>query len=109
MFCSLVSDLVLVEVKYGECLWKRENEWINRRKSDVSRVTLFCCRAFARCCAPWCLISFQPRLSVVSVWKKRENEWKNRRKSDVSCVTLFCCKALARCSAPWCPILLRSR
>jgi hypothetical protein len=53
VLCSLLSDLIAYEVKCGECLWKRENEWVNRRKIDVSRVTLFCCRALARYCAPW--------------------------------------------------------
>ncbi len=48
----IITDFNVFETKCGECLQKRENEWIHRRKSDVSRVTLFCCRALARCCAP---------------------------------------------------------
>jgi hypothetical protein len=67
VLCSLLSDLIPVEVKCGECLWKRENEWINRRKRDVSRVTLFCCRALARYRAPCTPIPLLARSSVMSV------------------------------------------
>jgi hypothetical protein len=43
------------------------SECLNKKKSGASHVTLFCCRACARYCAPWSPISFPVRISVVSV------------------------------------------
>jgi len=42
----------------GECLKKIVSEWMNKKKIDVDCVTLFCCRAFARCSAPSAPIPF---------------------------------------------------
>ncbi len=52
MFCSLMTDLIASEVKSVQCLWEIVDEDLNKKKTDASRVTLFCCRAFARCSAP---------------------------------------------------------
>jgi hypothetical protein len=52
MLCSFVTDLIVSEVKCGECLRKIVSEWLKKKKNDVNCVTLFCCRALARCCAP---------------------------------------------------------
>ena len=52
MFCSLITDLIAAEVQCGECLNKIVSEWLNKKKSYADCVTLFCCRALARCSAP---------------------------------------------------------
>ena len=49
---SLVTDLIVTEVKFGECLKKTVSEWMNKKKIGMDCVTLFCCRAFARYRAP---------------------------------------------------------
>jgi hypothetical protein len=61
MFCSLITDLIVTEVKCGQCLWKIVHEELNKKKIGASLVTLFCCRAFARYSAPLAPISFLSR------------------------------------------------
>jgi hypothetical protein len=89
---SVVS--VYVKQKEWDILWKGRG------------VTLFCCRAVARYCAPSSPIQLLSRLRVVSVYVKQngwEILWKGRG------VTLFCCRALVRCCAPSSPIWLLLR
>ena len=51
MLCSLWSDLIVVEVECGECLFDVcVNVLVMKRRSVV--VTLIVCRAVAMCCAP---------------------------------------------------------
>ena len=52
MFCSLITDLIVAEIKCGECLKKIVSEWMNKKKIGVDCVTLFCCKAFQKYCAP---------------------------------------------------------
>jgi len=70
MFCSLIIDLIVTEVKCSQCLWKIVHEELNKEQTGSSRVTLFCCRAFARCSNPWAPILFHPSSSVVNVCGK---------------------------------------
>jgi len=50
MFCSLITDLIVGKVKCGECLYEKcVNDEMMRKRIDV---TLFICRALARCSAP---------------------------------------------------------
>ena len=67
MLCSFITNLIVAEVKYGECLKKIVNEWMNKKKIGVGCITLFCCKAFPRCCAPLAPISLLSRLSVINV------------------------------------------
>jgi hypothetical protein len=83
--------IVYVEQKEWEIGWKGRD------------VTLFCCRAAARCCAPSSTIWLWSRFSVVSVCVKQkewEIGWKGRN------ITLFSCRAVAKCWAPCGPIWL---
>jgi hypothetical protein len=48
------------------------SEWWNKKKSGAGHVTLFCCRALTRCCAPWSQIWFPARWSVMSVCENSE-------------------------------------
>ncbi len=65
MLCSFISDLILFEVKCGECLC---DVCVNVEKMNKSVVvTLLICRALAMCCAPPGPIPLLRRSSVVSV------------------------------------------
>jgi len=50
VLCSLITDCIVEEVKRGECLYEKcvNNEMMRKRIC----VTLFICRALARCSAP---------------------------------------------------------
>jgi len=58
-------------VECGECLCERKTMRDSMKMWDV---TLFCCRAVARCCAPCGPMSLQLRFSVVSAYGTQENE-----------------------------------
>jgi hypothetical protein len=68
MFCSLTTDLIVGEIKCGQCLCELMNEWLNKKKSSGSCSTWFCRRALARCSAPCKPIRLYSRLSVTSVY-----------------------------------------
>jgi hypothetical protein len=69
---SLITDLIIGEVKCGEGLWKIVSEYLNVKSSDENRVTLFSRSAFARYCAPSKAIRLDARWSVVSVCENSE-------------------------------------
>ncbi len=48
------------------------SEWLNEKKTDTGHLTLFFCRALARCSAPCGPISLRERFSVVSVCENSE-------------------------------------
>jgi len=64
------------------------SEWLNRKKSGTGHVTLFCCRALARCSAPCGPISFPSRYSVVSVCEN--SEWMIELRRRLALVMLLC-------------------
>jgi hypothetical protein len=70
MFCSFSTDFIPSEFECGQCLWTIVHEELNEKNTGASRVTLFCCRAFARCSTPLAPILFSARSSVVSVCGK---------------------------------------
>jgi hypothetical protein len=70
MFCSFSTDFIDTEAKCGQRLSKIVHEELNKKKTQLSRVTLFCCRAFAGYSAPLAPILFRARPSVVSVYEK---------------------------------------
>ena len=76
MLCSLIADLIVLEVEYGECLFDVcVNVFVMKRRSVVV-VTSFVCRAVAMCCAPCGPIRLLWRSSVVSVCFKSEKKWR---------------------------------
>jgi hypothetical protein len=70
MLCSLWTDLTGRDVQCSECLYGKKTEWEIQRKATY--VTLFCCRALARCCAPSSPIQLCERFSVVSTYVKQK-------------------------------------
>jgi hypothetical protein len=67
MFCSLITDSIVKEIKCDQCLFEIVNECLNENQNSASRVTLFCFSAEARCSAPCGPILFQERFNVISV------------------------------------------
>jgi hypothetical protein len=49
---SLITDLIVGEVKCSECLQRTVSERKNKKKSGTSHFTLFCSKALARRSAP---------------------------------------------------------
>jgi hypothetical protein len=95
----VVTDLIADKVECGECLCETKKKWEMGWKSRD--ITLFCCKALARCCAPCGPIWLPVSLSVVSLYVKQkewEIGWKGRD------VTLFCSRAVARYCAPSSPM-----
>jgi hypothetical protein len=63
-----------------------------------TNLTVFCCNAFAKCCAAASPIWFHDRSTVVSVYCNytyayEMNEWRTN-------LTVLCCNALPKCCAP---------
>jgi len=69
MLCTICIDIIASKVQCGECLCDTKRMTDSTEGTDV---TLFCCRAFARYCAPCGSISLELRWSVVSVYAKEK-------------------------------------
>ena len=68
--CTLSSDLIVRQIECSECLYEREKNEMMERTWRSDDLTLFCCNASPKYCAPWASIRFSDRSSVVSVCMK---------------------------------------
>jgi hypothetical protein len=75
--------MIAVKVQCVQCLCETKRMTDSTKGRDI---TLFSCRAFARCSAPCGPIIFLERFSVVSVYVKENNE---RFDQNVGCYVVL--------------------
>jgi hypothetical protein len=109
VLCSFVSDFIIGENQYGECLCEKS---VDRDLRDMNKkrvtVTLLFRNASARRCAPSSPILFLERLSAVSVCVKK-CRWGCEKGEERKRLTMLFRNASPRCCAPRAPISLALR